>query len=186
MSKLAAIVLIIGSVLFLIAAFLPITAAFVAERDIAQLQSSPVEWAVSNLVFAVGSILVVVALALFTLQLRDTSAAFPGYLGLAMIALGTLCWVTILYYRVTLPLQAVFQTPTFGWLFIVYTLLIQAALVAYGFAFLRAGYPRWMGLGSIILSALLFIAYLIFKDVPPFAYYVITLAIGVGLTIGRD
>jgi hypothetical protein len=189
LSKLSAIALIIGSVLFLSAAFMSISFVY-AERDphvqIARVQSSPTAWAISNLLFAVGSVLVVVGLALFTLQLHGTSAAFSGYLGLVMIALGTLCWVVIVYYRVTLPLQEVFQSPTFGWLFIAYTVLIQATLVAYGFAFLRVGYPRWMGLGAIIPAALLCTAYLIFKDVPPFAYYVITLAIGVGLTIGRN
>jgi len=51
-------------------------------------------------------------------------------------------------------------------------------LIAYGFAFLQAGYLRWLGLSAIIPAALLCIAYLIFKDIPPFVYYAITLLMG--------
>jgi hypothetical protein len=184
MYKQAAATLSIGSVIFLIAAFMPISIIY-AERDvqaqIARVQSSPTAWAISQILFALGSIIVVAGLTLFTFQLRSTSATLSGYLGLAAIALGTLCWVVIVYERATLPPQDVFGAPTFGWLFIGYTVLTQAALIAYGFAFLQAGYPRWLGLGTIISTTLLCVAYLIFKDMPPFAYYVITLAIGIRL-----
>jgi hypothetical protein len=184
MNKLPAIVLIIGSVVFLIAAFMPISFVY-AERDIqaqiARVQSSPIAWAISQVLFGLGGILVAIGLALFTLDQRSTKASFSEYLGLAMIAVGTLCWAVIVYERATLPPQEVFGSPTFGWLFIAYTVLTQAALIAYGFTFLRTGHPRWLGLSAIIPAMLLCAAYLIFKDVPPFAYYVITLAIGIGL-----
>src|SRR5215216_2446724 len=180
MNKFPAIVVIIGSVMFLTAAFMPISFVY-GERDvqtqIARVQDSPLAWVISLSLFALGSMLVV-GLAWLTLYLRSTSAAFATSLGLVMIAFGTLCWVVIVYKRATLPLQDVFGAPTFGWLFIAYTLLTQAALIAYGLAFLQAGYPRWLGLGAIIPAALLCVAYLIFKDMPPFVYYVITLVIG--------
>jgi hypothetical protein len=181
MNKFPAIVVIIGSVMFLTAAFMPISFVY-GERDvqtqIARVQDSPLAWVISLSLFALGSILVVAGLAWVTLYLRSISAAFASSLGLVMIAFGTLCWVVIVYQRATLPLQDVFGAPTFGWLFIAYTLLTQAALIAYGFAFMQAGYSRWLGLGTIIPAALLCIAYLIFKDMPPFVYYVITLLIG--------
>src|SRR5215216_1792522 len=158
MNKLPAIVVIIGSVMFLTAAFMPISFVY-AERDvqtqIARVQGSPLAWVISLSLFALGSILVAAGLAWVTLHLHSTRAAFSCSLGLALITLGTLCWVVIAY-----------------------TLLTQAALIAYGLAFLQAGYPRWLGLGAIIPAALLCVAYLIFKDMPPFVYYVITLVIG--------
>ena len=106
MNKLPAIVLITGSVVFLIAAFMPISFVY-AERDVlaqvARVQSSPVAWVISQILFGLGGILVAVGLALFTLDLHSTNTPFSGYLGLALIALGTLCWVVIVYYRATLP-----------------------------------------------------------------------------------
>src|SRR5262245_61155909 len=126
MHKQAATTLSISSVVFLIAAFMPISFVY-AERDvqlqIARVQSSPTAWAISQILFGLGSVGVVVGLVLFTPQLRNTSAARSTYLGLATIALGTLCWVVIVYERATLPIQEVFASPTFGWLFIAYTLL---------------------------------------------------------------
>ena len=158
-----------------------------AERDvqaqIARVQSSPIAWAISQILFGLGGVLVAAGLALFTLDQRSTNATFSEYLGLAMIAFGTLCWIVIVYERATLSPQEVFGSPTFGWLFIPYTLLTQATLIVYGLTFLRTGYPRWLGLVAIIPALLLCAVYLIFKDVPPFAYYVITLAIGIGLAL---
>lgn len=184
MLRIPATTLSIGSVMFLIAAFMPISFVY-AERDIqvqiARVQSSPTAWAVSQILFALGSIVVVVGLALLALQLRSTRGAFFGYLGAVGIALGTLCWVVIVYRRATLPLEEVFGSPTFGWLFVAYSLLTQPALIAYGFAFLQASYPRWLGLGTMISATLLCVAYLVLKDMPPFVYYVITLAIGIRL-----
>ena len=73
MNKLPAIVLIVGSVVFLIAAFMPISFVY-AERDvqvqIARVQSSPTAWAISQILFGLGGILVAVGLALFTLDQR--------------------------------------------------------------------------------------------------------------------
>jgi hypothetical protein len=184
MYRLPTITLSIGSVMFLIAAFMPISYVY-AERDvqaqIVRVQSSPTAWAISQILFALGSIVVAAGFAMLTLQLRGTRGAFFAYLGAAAITLGTLCWVVIVYRRATLPLQEVFESPTFGWLFVAYTLLTQAALIAYGFAFLQALYPRRLGLGTVISATMLCVAYLVLKDMPPFAYYVITLAIGIRL-----
>ena len=182
MNKLPAIVIAIGSILFLIAAFMPITTVFVIERDVARVQSRLGEWNASLTLFGLGGLATAVGLGLLTLQLRGaTNAAASGYLGFAAMALGAVCWSVIIYLRYSLPLETVFKEPTFGWWFIAYTLLTQAALIAYGFALFRAGYPRWLGLGTIGLAAASFSAYLVFKDMPPFAHYVITFVIGVSL-----
>jgi len=85
-----------------------------------------------------------------------------------------ICWGIIVYRRYAQPLEVVVLRPNIDWLFVVVTLLSQAGLVAYGVALLQAGYPRWLGWGTISLALLLAVAYFVFKDVPPFAYYVIT------------
>ncbi len=182
MEKIVSIVVVIGSIAFLIAAFMPITTVFVIERDIARVQSRPVEWAASLILFGLGGAVTAVGLGLLTLQLRGANnAAGPGSLGFAAMALGAVCWGVIVYLRYTLPLEIVFKEPTLGWWFIAYTLLTQAALIAYGFALFQAGYPRWLGLGTMGLAIASLATYVIFKDMPPFAHYVITFVIGVAL-----
>lgn len=182
MQKIASIVIMIGSLGFIIAAFMPITTAFVIKRDIARIQSRPVEWAASQILFGLGGAVAAVGLGLLTLHLRSANnAAGAGYLGFATMALGAICWGVIVYLRYTLPLEIVFKEPTLGWWFIAYTLLTQAALIAYGVALFQAGYPRWLGLGTIGLATASLVAYLVFKDMPPFAHYVITFVIGLAL-----
>ncbi len=184
MLKLAGLIVVLGSLAFLVAAFLPITGVFIIERDAARLASRWTEWVVSLVLFGLGGTVTALGLGLVTLVLRDTRpAALASWLGLAALAVGAVAWDVIIYRRYAQPLAVVVQQPNINWLFVAYTLLTQAALIAYGFALLQAGYPRWLGWGAIGLTALLTVAYLIFKDVPPFAYYVITLIIGVKLLL---
>ena len=182
MTRTASIIIVAASVAFLIAAFLPITTVFVIDRDIARIQSRPIEWASSLVLFAVGGMVTAVGLGLLTLQLRSlNSAAGPAVIGFVSVMLGAVCWTVIVYLRYTLPLEIVLREPTLGWWFVAYTLLTQAALIAYGLALVQAGYPRWLGISTMGLAAGSFLAYVVFKDMPPFAHYVITLMIGVAL-----
>ena len=67
-------------------------------------------------------------------------------------------------------------------LFPAYTLLTQLGLLAFGVAYLRAGYPAWLGgltLGGAVVFFVVFsVVYLVFKDIPPFVYYVLTFIAG--------
>ena len=184
MDKLAGLIVVLGSLAFLVAAFLPITGVFIMERDAARLASRWSEWLVSLVLFGLGGTITALGMGLVTLVLRDTRpAALAGWLGCAALAVAAVGWDIIVYRRYALPLAVVVQRPNVDWLFVAYTLLTQAALICYGVALLQAGYPRWLGVGTISLAALLAVAYLIFKDVPPFAYYVITLIIGLRLLL---
>jgi len=188
-NKASGLLLVIGSLVFLVAAFMPISSVY-AERDvqaqIARVEGERVAWVVSHIVFALGGALAAVGLSLLTFSLARTSASIPALVGLAAIVVSTLCWVGIEYLRITLLPAIVFQDQTLGWPFVVYTLSMQAALIAYGYGLLQTDYPRWMGLVGVIAGAMLFGTYVIFKDVPPFAYYLILLAIGIGTLVQRS
>jgi heme A synthase len=68
-----------------------------------------------------------------------------------------------------------------GWLFPPYPIFILLALASFGVAFWLQGTHRVLGAG-IFLGALLVLGlFLKFKDMPPFVYYAITLAIGLAL-----
>lgn len=182
MNKMTGIVIVIGSILFLIAAFMPITTVFVIKRDVAIVQSRLVEWVASLILFGSGGVITVVGMGLLTLHLRGIhQGAGASSLGFAAMAVGVVCWSVIVYLRYSLPLEIVFKEPVFGGWFVAYTLLTQIALVGYGVALSQAGFPRWLGFSTIGLAAASVIAYLVFKDMPPLAHYVITLVIGVAL-----
>ena len=67
-----------------------------------------------------------------------------------------------------------------GWLFPAYALLTQFGLLAYGIAYLRAGYPAWLG-GVTVAGAVIFIVLFVLKDIPPFFYYILTFIAGIRL-----
>ena len=50
----------------------------------------------------------------------------------------------------------------------------QLGLAAIGFALLSSGLPQWVGLTLIGGSLFFLLAYLIFKDMPPLVYYLLT------------
>jgi hypothetical protein len=58
-------------------------------------------------------------------------------------------------------------------------------LLAFGVAYLRAGYPAWLGGITIAGAVLFFIVLLTLKDILPFFYYVLTFIAGIRLIMRR-
>jgi len=54
-------------------------------------------------------------------------------------------------------------------------------LLAFGVAYLRAGYPTWIGGITVGGAVIFFIVHLFFKDIPPFVYYILTFIAGIRL-----
>lgn len=183
LQRIAGSVLIIGSLLFLIAAFSPISRVF-GEPDAAKkleiLMNGRIAWTVANILFALGAIVTAVGLALSSYQLRKIPYSELAYLGAAVIVVGAFLWSWSVYLRTNDP-KAFVEGTLPGWQFIAYTILTQAGLVAFGIVLLRSGLPGWVGWMVIGGSLLFFSLYLIFKDMPPFVYYILTLVTGIML-----
>ena len=191
MEKLAGVGLLIGAVLFIIAAFTPLTYRVVladVQQRVEIIQNERTGWIIVNILFGLGSVIVVIGLALFAqhIQTLDTSSIVKigGYLGVATASLGVLFWVIIVYNRAALsPEQVASSLSINDWIFPAYTLLTQITLIIVGFVLMQSGYPAWMGWGSLGLGVLSIAAYLIFKDMPPFAHYVPLLIMGIALVL---
>jgi hypothetical protein len=189
MQKLAGLGLIIGSVLFIIAAFTPLTVRVIvadAQHRVELIQNERAGWVLLNILFGTGSILAVVGMALFAQHVQgiqvNTTVKVVGYAATALAAFGALCWVIIVYNRAVLPPQDVASNLSVNtWVFPTYTLLTQIALMLVGFVLIQSGYPSWLGWGMVILGVLSAVAYLVFKDMPPFAHYIPLLVIGIVL-----
>ena len=125
-------------------------------------------------------------LALFALHTQALGGAtdlrLVSYLGPAAAAFGTALWVIISYNRAALPPEEVANNLIISsWAFPAYTILMQVALLLVGFVMIQSGYPGWMGWGMFGLGVLSVVAYLLFKDMPPFAHYVPLLVMGIAL-----
>jgi hypothetical protein len=177
----AGVVLIIGSIIFIIAAFGPVSRVF-AEPDPARkldiIEEGGTQWTISQVLFALGASVTAIGLGLAAYLLRNSPGAPLAWLGFAAVAVGAILWDWHVILRALDP--AAFAHGTLPlWQFTAYTLLTTAGLAAFGVVYLRAGFPTWLGVLTIAGAAALFVLYLVFKDMPPFVYYLLTLLAGI-------
>lgn len=180
--KIAAIVLIVGSILFLIGAFSPISMAFFSEREEAKRLEIAMDerraWTVSQIFFALGAVVTAVGVGLASYHFRALAGGGLAFLAAAVVVIGAGYWFWHVYLRTVDPTALVEGTLP-AWYFSAYTLLTQAGLVAFGILLIRAPIPGWVGWVVISGVFLSFATYLVLKDMPPFAYYLLTLLAGI-------
>lgn len=183
--RVAATFLLVGSVLFIFAAFMPVSQVYVAPSPAAKLQiiySDRTAWMASQVLFGLGASIAAIGLGFVAYHLRTTPGVLWAYLGFGAVILGAVFWEGHVYLRTMDPEEFV-ESTLIGWLFPAYALLTQLGLLAFGVACLRAGYPSWLGGVTITGAVIFFIVYLIFKDIPPFVYYALTFIAGVRLML---
>lgn len=172
----------LGSVSFLVAAFLPISRVYAtagAQSKLELIRGSLETWKASQLLFALGAIATAGGIG-WAILIGDGTwpnayLAAPGVL----LGIGAGLWSRHTYLRAVDPESFVSGTQP-GWQFPAYTLLTIAGVAVAGLAFLQTG-PSWLGLTLIIGSALFLVAYAVFRDLPPFVHYVLVIALAVEL-----
>src|SRR5215216_996013 len=98
MQKLAGVGLIVGSTLFIIAAFTPLTFRVIM-ADMQQraeiIQNERTDWVLVNILFGTGSVVSVIGLALFAQHVQslgnNPTVRVVSYLGVVIAALGAFC-----------------------------------------------------------------------------------------------
>ena len=181
--RVAAIILLVGSILFIIAAFMPVSRVFAEPSQAAKLEiitSNRTAWSASQVLFGLGASIAAIGLIFVAYHLRSTPGAVWAYIGLAAVILGAVLWDGHVYLRAVDP-EGFVEGRLIGWLLPVYTLLTQVGLLAFGVAYLRAGYPAWLGSITVGGAVIFLILYLVFKDIPPFVYYILTFIAGIRL-----
>lgn len=176
-------IIIVGSLLFLAAAFSPISRIF-GIRDASEkleiITASPIQWTVAQVFFALGAVVTVAGIGLLAYQLRDQGFSIYLHSGTALMGIGSLLWIWHVFARAVDP--ALFVAGGIPlWLFGGYSLLTIVGLALVGVALLQAGLQDWVGWLSIGAAVLFFVLGILFRDMPPFVYYAITLTIGIVL-----
>lgn len=181
MQKTAAILLLIGSVLFLAAAFSPISRVFAelnAAKKLEILRNGRRAWEIAQVLFSLGALVVAAGLVIYFYPWQGVPRAVWALSGVAALVVGACLWSWHCYLRGMAP-QGFAEGALPAWHFATYTLLTQLGLAAVGFALLSSGLPQWVGLTLIGGSLFFLLAYLVFKDMPPFVYYLLTLMMGI-------
>lgn len=175
--RLPAWLFVIGAVLFLAAAFNPSAAVF-AESDPAEklaiIQNQQMLWDISQLLFGAGATVTAVGVVVLAGRWMGTSAGIPLLAGGLAMVLGALLWDVLVYERAVDP-SAFVSGELSPSLFTAYTLLTLFGLLILGLSYIQVGLPGWLGYGTIVAALALFVGYLLFRDMPPFVYYLITL-----------
>jgi hypothetical protein len=181
--KFSSVILIAGSVLFLIAAFSPISRIFgipSAEVKLQIILSSPNQWLVAQILFALGAIVTVVGVGMIGHFFNTQS--FSVFLSTSTMILlaGAFLWSWHVYLRAIDPRLFV-DGKISVWYFALYTFLTQIGLVLFGIALLRMEIQDWVGWMVIGSTGIFFLLTIIFRDMPPFVYYIITMIAGIKL-----
>lgn len=183
LQKTTALLLGLGSILFLVAAFLPYSRVFVepvAEKKLEIITSMKKMWNIGQVLFGLGSMVTVAALGLQSYGFREIPGVRWSHLGVTLMFLGAAFWCWHVTERIIKPEAFANGTHT-PYLFLVYSLLTQIGLVLIGILLLRSDVVNWVGWMFIIGSGAFFLLMVIFKDMPPFVYYVMTLIASVVL-----
>lgn len=89
-------------------------------------------------------------------------------------------WGWSLYLRGTRIAAFAFRTLP-EWPFAAYVLLTTGGLMLLGVGLLLRGFPNWLGWLTCNASIAFSIVYVLWRDIPPFVFYVLLTAVGVML-----
>jgi hypothetical protein len=109
---------------------------------------------------------------------RSTQIAFAVASG-AMV-LGALAWCWSLYLRGTRIADFVFGRQP-AWPFATYVLLTVAGLALVGIGIFMGGYATWLGWLLLVADLVFLGAYVGYRDIPPFVFYLLLLVVGIVL-----
>jgi len=177
--RVAAVVVAIGSIIFFVAAVSPISRVFglhSAEARWRAISASANAWIFTQVLFAAGSIITAVGVLLSARALQGRSAVSALYLAGFLLLIGAAAWTWHVYLRAQDP-RAFIDGTLPGWRFVLYTILTMGAFVLIGHSLLRMGLPAWSGWLLLGGTILLFALYLVFKDMPPVAYYLLAIVL---------
>ncbi len=182
LNQISATATIVGSILFLTAAFLPISSRVFPQpspaKKLESINADPGQWFAAQVLFALGAVVTVIGIALYAYYVRRHSFAGLIWASVVLLAVGAMPWLWQLYARTVDP--AWFAEGRYPmWPYLVYFFVTEVGLAVFGVALLSAPLPTWVG-WVVIVSMLLFaILTLIFRDMVPLAFYVVTLFAGV-------
>lgn len=172
-----AILLGIGSFLFLVAAFLPYSRVFAEpspEKKLAIIMNMRKLWNIGQILFGLGAIITAVAFGFLSFGLREITGIVGSRIGFFLMLAGALLWSWHVTERMINPAAFTSGNNT-PYLFVVYSVFTQVGLVLLGILFVNSSIANWVGWMFIIGSALFFVLMVIFKDMPPFVYYLISI-----------
>jgi hypothetical protein len=174
MAVAAALLMIVGSIVFGVGASIGVPRVFTTadpEARLRLLEERPTAWRYAQPLYVAGPLIVAVGVGLI-----PGSAAFV--IASVLLTMGVLAWAYSCYRRAVSP-EAFARGELPGLPFTAYVLLTIAGLALTGSGLLIADYPGWIGWVVLVADAVFLVAYVVTRDIPPFVFYLVTLLVGV-------
>ena len=150
------------------------------QEKLNMLAAQPRRWILSQSFVIMGGIATVAGSIVLPTLFRESLVALLAKIGVVGFVLGHVFWIWHVGLRTAQPQKfAMNELP--GWLFKIYSIPTLSALAVFGVAFWLHGTHRVLGTGLFFGALLVLGLFLKFKDMPPFVYYAMTLAIGLTL-----
>ena len=183
--RVSGILIIVGSALFLCAANTPISFRVFApgrsaSRKLAAIRGSPTAWSVTQILFGLGASVTVIGIGVLAYGLGRQPPVWLIWTSVALLTLAVVLWLWHLYARTVDP-DAFAEGRWPRWPLLAYFMLTEAGLAILGYALLRGDLAMWIGWMLIGSMVLLFVLTLIFRDMPPLMFYLVTLILGIAL-----
>lgn len=178
----AGVLVLVGSGVFFLGAAVGVPRVF-TERDPARrlrmLEDRLTAWRLAQPLYALGPLVVAVGVGVLA---GSTSGTARVALALACTALlaGALSWTWSTVQRGARHQEFAASTLP-GWPFATYVWLTLAGLLALGSGLLLADVPAWTGWLTLAADLLFALAYLRFRDIPPFVFYVLLVPVGIAI-----
>ena len=174
------ILLVAGSVVFGVGAALGVPAVF-TERDpkarLRMLQARLGRWRTAQPLYGLGPLIAAAGVGALAADASGHATRAILAAACAALAIGALAWALALYQRATRIAEFAFGTLP-GWPFATYVLLTISGLALLGAGLVFGGFPRWLGWLTLGADLSFLLAYLRFKDLPPFVFYLLLLLVG--------
>ena len=172
-------VLLLGTLVFFLAAFAPTSRVFTigeADERVRFLEARAARWRRVQPLFGGGAVVSAVGVGVLAGGLDGASRVYAG-VAAALALVGAVPWAVTCQLRgQRIADFAHGRLP--GWHYLVYVWCTLVALALLGGALLGSPYPGWVGwfvLGAVAVFCLFFMAT---RDLPPFVFYAVTAVVG--------
>jgi hypothetical protein len=194
MLRISGIVLIIGVICFFVGVALPVVSDVFQTSDktlqLQYIEANPDQWELGNLLVGIGGIITALGILLFSFALQQTDSdsrvIAMSYVAAIAAGLASALLMWICYKRSTLPPAEVADNLNINsWAYPVYAVFTALGILLVGFIIMRL-YSKIAGGLVIVVDGILLLILIATGDLPPVAYYVLTLIIGITLLIAKQ
>jgi hypothetical protein len=179
-SSTAGVLMILGSTLFGVGAAVGVPRVFTQpdrEQKLRMLEERLLMWRVAQPFYGVGPLVASVGVGFLAASRGANTGRTWLTLSCLLLLVGALCWSWSVYLR-TIRYRDFALGGLPGWPFAAYVVLTLGGLAMLGVGLLLGTTPDWLGWLAIGADALFIAAYVRWKDIPPFVFYLLMTVVG--------